>query len=84
MSEKRINPLLTIWVTPRKTIRQIIEDNPRKNFFLLIFITMIMGLVAENGINKFITLPVIIIFILPFIAYLIGLVVVYIEAELLE
>ena len=83
MIGKRFNPWLLIWVSPRKTIRQIIEENPKKNFFLLVFLVSIAGLFSEHSINNLFVYPLITI-IFPFIAYLLSLAVIYINAELLE
>ena len=49
MQKLGINPWITIWTSPRKTIRAIVETNPKKDFLLLAAITFMQAFFLYSG-----------------------------------
>ncbi len=47
--EKKINPWLSIWFSPRKTVRYLLDTNPKRAFFKLCFISSLSFFVYKEG-----------------------------------
>jgi hypothetical protein len=49
MQKLGMNPWVTMWASPRRTIRAVVDSNPKNAFFLLAAINFLQGFFYFNG-----------------------------------
>jgi len=86
IEEQLLSPWLTIWIFPRRTIRQIVNSNPSKNVILLSALAGIFGFLDRamgNNLGDIVPILYLILLIL-ILGPLLGIIAVYIGGIILN